>query len=71
MDTQATTSIAATHPPPFHRNQYGVAFGGPILKNRTFWFGDYEGLREELGQTTISTTLVRGRPPGPARGGAR
>ena len=44
-------------PPPFHRNQYGVAFGGPLIKNRTFWFGDYEGLREELGQTTISTTL--------------
>ena len=44
-------------PPPFHRNQYGVAFGGPLIKNRTFWFGDYEGLREELGQTTVSTTL--------------
>jgi hypothetical protein len=44
-------------PPPFHRNQYGVAFGGPLVKNRTFWFADYEGLREMLGQTTISTTL--------------
>jgi len=46
-----------TEPPPFHRNQYGVAFGGPLVKNRTFWFADYEGLREMLGQTTISTTL--------------
>ena len=44
-------------PPPFRRNQYGVAFGGPLVKNRTFWFADYEGLREMLGQTTISTTL--------------
>jgi hypothetical protein len=42
-------------PPPFHRNQYGVAFGGPIVRNRTFWFGVYEGLRETLGQTTVST----------------
>jgi hypothetical protein len=42
-------------PPPFHRNQYGLAVGGPIARNRTFWFADYEGLREELGQTTIST----------------
>lgn len=47
----------ANRPPPFHRNQYGAAFGGPILKNRTFWFADYEGLREMLGQTTVSTTL--------------
>ena len=44
-------------PPPFRRNQYGVAFGGPLVKNRAFWFADYEGLREMLGQTTISTTL--------------
>jgi hypothetical protein len=46
-----------TKPPPFHRNQYGAALGGPLVKNRTFWFADYEGLREMLGQTTISTTL--------------
>jgi hypothetical protein len=44
-------------PPPFHRNQYGAAFGGPLVRNRTFWFADYEGLHELLGQTTISTTL--------------
>ena len=42
-------------PPPFHRNQFGIAFGGPLVRNRTFWFADYEGLRELLGQTTIST----------------
>ena len=46
-----------SQPPPFRRNQFGVAFGGPVVKNRTFWFADYEGLRELLGQTTISTTL--------------
>jgi hypothetical protein len=42
-------------PPPFRRNQFGVALGGPIVKNKTFFFGDYEGLRETLGQTSIST----------------
>src|SRR6266545_3521389 len=31
------------------RNQFGAAVGGPLVKNRTFWFADYEGLREREG----------------------
>src|SRR5262249_47368170 len=38
--------------PPLIRNQFGIAFGGPIIKDRTFFFLDYEGFRQ------ISKTLV-------------
>jgi len=31
--------------PPLHRNQFGGTVGGPVVKNRIFFFGDYEGYR--------------------------
>jgi hypothetical protein len=33
----------------FKRNQFGGAIGGPIIKNRTFFFADYEGIRQSKG----------------------
>src|SRR5580658_5700734 len=30
---------------PYHQNQFGATFGGPLIKNRTFFFVDYEGFR--------------------------
>ncbi len=41
--------------PEFRRNQFGASAGGPIIKNKTFIFGDYEGLRQGLGLTKITT----------------
>lgn len=43
------------HPAPFHRNQFGGAAGGPILHSRAFFFGHYEGRRQELSSTVKAT----------------
>ncbi len=39
--------------PPFKRNQFGGSGGLPLHKGSTFIFGDYEGLRQSLGVTTV------------------
>lgn len=41
--------------PPFKRNQFGAALGGPIRRNRTFFFVNYEGIRQSKGTTSIAT----------------
>jgi hypothetical protein len=39
--------------PPFRLNQFGAGFGGPVIKNKAFFYVNYEGLRQTLDQTLI------------------
>ncbi|MDI1240491.1 MAG: carboxypeptidase regulatory-like domain-containing protein, partial [bacterium] len=67
---------------PYRRNQFGGSFGGPIIKDRTFFFGTYSGLRQNtstfLSGATLPSTAFRmgdfsalapaSRPKDPATG---
>jgi hypothetical protein len=49
-------SILGRRLPLFRRNQFGGSVGGPIRKDKTFFYGVYEGLRSSLGSTNINIT---------------
>src|SRR4029434_5388397 len=43
--------------PPFRRHQFGGSVGGPLVKNRTFWFANFETVQEFLASTSTSNVL--------------
>src|SRR6202521_5371488 len=50
---------------PFHNNQYGASLGGPIIKDKTFFYLDYDGQQEPVGVVTLASV-----PTGSGAGGA-
>lgn len=61
-DALDAKTIFATQKDPLRFNQFGGTLGGPVLPNRTFFFGSYEGLRMTRGATlrrTVETPEYR------------
>src|SRR4029077_6656691 len=61
------TSFFSAQKSPFHRNQFGGSAGGPIQKEKTFVFGDFEAIRQVQGlnsvQLVVPSLAARGIGP--------
>jgi len=64
-DIMDARSFFALEKGKLRRNQFGGSFGGPVIRDRTFFFGSYEGLRERSGATFSGLTV----PTAPMRAG--
>jgi hypothetical protein len=54
-DVVDAKNLFATYKPPYKRNQFGASAGGPVVKNKTFVFGDFEAAYIRESTTTLST----------------
>jgi hypothetical protein len=64
LDAKNFFDSASQPIPHFTRNQFGGSLGGPIGNSKTFYFGNYEGIRQALGTTTsaiVPNTASRAR----------
>lgn len=67
--TPTEWASGVTHPTtvePYHQNQFGATIGGPFVKNKLFYFGDYEGNRiiEDFPEITGTPTALMHSQPG-------
>ena len=51
----APATAADPKKPEFRRHQFGFVWGGPVVKDRTFFFLDYQGTRQSIGRVRTST----------------
>jgi hypothetical protein len=57
FDARNFFNAKGTLQPEYHQNQFGGSMGGPIIHNKVFFFGDYEGFRKLQGTTTDVNTV--------------
>jgi outer membrane receptor protein involved in Fe transport len=54
LDARNYFDPVGTTQAPFHNNQYGAALGGPIIRDKTFFYVDYEGQQERVGTVSVA-----------------
>jgi hypothetical protein len=63
LDARNYFNIAGQPKAPFHNNQFGGSIGGPIVKDKAFFYFDYEGQREPVGVVTVANVPNTGSGP--------
>lgn len=70
LDARNYFNVPPALKPPFRLNQFGGTFGGPVIKDKIFFFVNYEGVRQRLGifqNTFVPTQAFRNTLPAPVR----
>ncbi len=55
LNARNVFQTAAADTPEYRRNQFGGVAGGPVVRDRTFFFADYQGQRQSIARTLTST----------------